>query len=87
MAWTVEFSAQARKQLKALDRPVQRRLIDFLESRVTRNPRAHGEAMTGPFSGFWKYRVGDYRVVCELEAARLVVWVLKVGHRREVYRR
>lgn len=72
--------------LAKLDRQVQRRIIAFLESRAAANPREHGAAMTGKLSGYWKYRIGDYRAVAELQDGRLVILVITVGRRREVYR-
>lgn len=86
MAWKVEFDPAAVKQLAKLDKPVQRRIIAFLESRAAANPREHGAGMTGPLTGYWKYRIGDYRAVADLQDGRLVILVVVVGHRREVYR-
>lgn len=85
MAWTLEFDPAAVKQLAKLDKPVRQRLIGFLEDRINDNPRTLGKALTGGLSGYWRYRVGDYRMVCELLDGRMVVLVLKVGHRSIVY--
>jgi mRNA interferase RelE/StbE len=89
MAWRVEISPTAQKQLGQLDKPVGRRVLKFLHERVERleDPRQLGERLQGTLSQFWKYRVGDYRLICSLENDRLVVLVLRIGHRREVYRR
>ena len=88
MAWTVEFQKSAAKQLRALDRTVQRRILTYFRSRVLAadDPRKLGTALTGDKGGLWRYRIGDYRAICKLEEERLVVLVLEVGHRREVYR-
>lgn len=88
MAWTVEISDLAEKQLRRLDRPVQKRLLDWLDDRLEgcKNPRHFGEALRGDLSGLWRYRVGDYRIICQLHDDRLVVLTLAIGHRREVYR-
>lgn len=88
MAWTIEFRPNARRELHKLDRPVQRRLLSFLEGRVlaSGDPRRLGRALRGDEGELWSYRVGDYRIVCLLEHERLVVVVVSVGHRREVYR-
>lgn len=86
MAWTVEFGPRAQRALKKLDRPTAARLLAYIEDAATGDPRARGKALTGELSGFWRYRVGDWRVICRLEDARLVVLVIDVGHRREVYR-
>lgn len=89
MAWTIEFDDRARKDLDKLDRSVTRRIAKFLIERVGAldDPRTLGEALHGGrFGDFWKYRVGDYRAICRLEDAKLVVFVVQIGHRREVYR-
>jgi mRNA interferase RelE/StbE len=89
MAWKIDFDPAALKELKKLDRPVERRILKFLRERVSKldDPRQIGARLHGTLSGLWKYRVGDYRVICSLEHDRLVVLVLRIGHRREVYKR
>ena len=89
MAWTVEISSFAEKQLRRLDRPVQQRLLDWLDDRIEggKNPRHFGEPLRGGLSGLWRYRVGDFRIICEIQEQRLVVLALAIGHRREIYRR
>ncbi len=89
MAWKVELSAEADRQLSKLDAPQAQRILKFLYERVARldDPRSIGQALHGSRLGeFWKYRVGDYRLICKLEDNRLVVLVLRLGHRREIYR-
>ena len=93
MAWAVEFDPDAVKDLKKLDKQVQVRILDFLRTRLgTRlgtlvNPRELGEALAGSKLGnYWKYRVGDWRIICDLQDNRIVVGVLRVGNQREVYR-
>ncbi len=89
MAWKVELSATARKQLKQLDKPVSNRILKFISERLTKleDPRQIGAILQGTLSDYWKYRVGDYRVICSLEDDQLVVMVLRVGHRKEIYSR
>jgi mRNA interferase RelE/StbE len=89
MAWKVEISRLAQKQLDDLDNTVSRRIVKFLRERVEKldDPRQIGDPLNGPLRDYWRYRVGDYRVVCLLEHDRLVVLVLRVGHRREIYNR
>jgi mRNA interferase RelE/StbE len=89
LAWTVEISSFAEKQLRRLDRPVQQRLLDWLDDRIEgcKNPRHFGEPLRGDPAGLWRYRVGDFRIICEIQEQRLVVLALAVGHRREIYRR
>ncbi len=86
MAWTLEFGPRAQRALKKLDRQTAARLIAYLENVAAGDSRRRGKALTGELGGFWRYRVGDWRVICRLEDARLVVLVIDVGHRREVYR-
>ena len=89
MAFEIEFDPEAVQDLKKLDRPVQQRLVGFLRQRVAAldNPRDIGEALTGPKLGsYWKYRVGDWRIICDIQDRRVVVRVLRIGNRREVYR-
>ena len=89
MAWAVEFDPDAIKDLKKLDKQVQARILEFLRERLAplNNPRELGEAPAGSKLGnYWKYRVGDWRMICDLQDQRIVVRVLRVGNRREVYR-
>jgi len=89
LAWTVEVSDFAERQLRKLDRPVRQRILDYLDDRIEgcKNPRHFGEPLKGGRTGLWRYRVGDYRVICQIRDGTLVVLALAVGHRREVYRR
>ncbi|MEW5892274.1 MAG: type II toxin-antitoxin system RelE/ParE family toxin [Pseudomonadota bacterium] len=90
MAYEIEFDPEAVKDLKKLDRPVQQRLLGFLKLRVAvlENPRDIGEALAGSRLGqYWKYRVGDWRIICEIQDERVVVRVLRLGNRREIYRK
>ena len=89
MAWKIEISASAERELARLDAQHSRRILRFLNDRVARldDPRSIGKAMQGPRLGeFWGYRVGDYRLICKIEDALVIVLVLRVGHRREIYR-
>jgi mRNA interferase RelE/StbE len=83
MAWKVDLSPTARKQLKQLDKPVSRRILTFINERLEKldDPRQIGARLQGTLSEFWKYRVGDYRLICSLENDKLVVLVLRIGHR------
>jgi len=85
----VEFDPGALDDLKRLDRPVQQRLVGFLRNRVASldNPRSIGEALSGArLSSYWRYRVGDWRIVCDIQDERIVVRVLRICNRRDVYR-
>ena len=89
MAWTIEFAPEAVRELNKLDAQVSRRILKFLRGRVAKldDPRSIGSALRGAKLGeFWKYRVGDYRIISRIEDERVLILVLRVGHRREVYR-
>jgi mRNA interferase RelE/StbE len=89
MAWQIEFLPQAEKELAKLDKPVIERILRFLDERVrpAKDPRAIGEALRGEKLGkYWKYRVGDYRVICSIQDDRIVITVVNIGHRSGVYR-
>jgi len=89
MAWQIDFDPAAQRELRKLDKPIRRRILKFLYEHVGKldDPRRIGERLQGTLSEFWKYRVGDYRLICSLENDRLVVLVLRIGHRREIYKR
>ena len=88
MAWAVELLKSAADALDKLDPATQQRIWRYLRGRLARtdNPRQSGKALTGSYAGLWRYRVGDYRLVCQLQDARLVVLVVKVARRDQVYR-
>jgi mRNA interferase RelE/StbE len=89
VAWTIEYDLAARKHIEKLDSQTRRRLRSFLEVRIAslENPRQSGQALQGSALGqYWRYRVGDYRIICDLQDRRLVVLAIEIGHRREVYR-
>jgi mRNA interferase RelE/StbE len=87
--WTIEFDPRAQRELDALDQLIARRVSKFLYERVAalENPRQIAQHLHGTLSDLWKYRGGDYRIICSFEDERLVVLVLRVGHRREIYKR
>jgi mRNA interferase RelE/StbE len=90
LAWQIEFDPAAVKELGKLDKPVARRIVQFLRERVasSEDPRSLGEALRGDELGsFWKYRLGDYRIVAEIIDKRVKIIVIRIGHRREVYRK
>ena len=85
----IEFDPGAVDDLKKLDRPVQTRLLGFLRTRVAAldNPRSIGMALSGARLGnYWKYRVGDWRLICDIQDERIVLRVLRIGNQRDVYR-
>ncbi|UXS08364.1 type II toxin-antitoxin system RelE/ParE family toxin [Agrobacterium tumefaciens] len=89
MIWKIEFQRAAVKQLGALTKSDANRIVSFLTGRIARdgNPRRTGAALQGSELGnFWRYRVGDYRIICDIQDHKLVVLVVEIGHRREIYR-
>lgn len=90
LAWKIEFEDRAKKELQALDKPVAKRITKFLKERVAPldDPRSIGEQLKGSELGeFWKYRVGSYRIVANIEDQAVRILVLRLGHRKEVYQR
>jgi len=86
--WTIEYTQTARKQLQKLGKSVARRILDFLDDRVAKqsDPRRLGKALSGPLGNLWRYRMGDCRLICDIDDKAVCVLVLRVGHRREIYR-
>lgn len=89
MAWTIEYTHTAKGQLQKLDKPTARRIVEYLDQRIAtlEEPRSTGKALTGPLGGFWRYRIGDYRVICDIQDQRLCVLVLRVSPKGESYRK
>ncbi len=88
MVWVVEFSNDALQDLKKLNKQTQQRITAFLVDRVqnTDNPRAMGKALQGKLSRYWRYRVGDYRLICHIKDGELIVLIIEIGHRKDIYR-
>lgn len=87
MAWRVEFLATATRELKKLDRQWQAAILDYLEDEIAplSDPRSRGKALVGDKRGLWRYRVGDHRIVCDIQDERLVIAAVLIGHRSGVY--
>ena len=85
--WAVEFDERARRELRKLDTTVQKAILKYLRERIAgpEDPRRFGKALRRNLAGLWRYRIDDYRLICRIEDERVVVLVLQVGHRREVY--
>ena len=83
---TVVYSEKARKQLAKFDNSIKKRILDYMdEVAKLKDPRERGKMLVGNMLGFWRYRVGDYRILCRIRDTDLVISVVEVGHRREVY--
>ncbi len=87
MAWTIRFDPRAVRDLKRLDKSIRRKIVRYLETRVSPADDAEdlGKGLTGPLVGLWRYRVEDYRIICRIERDVLVVMVLAAGHRKDIY--
>jgi len=85
LAWTVRFAAGAEKTLLKLDPPVARRIIKKLEQIAAGDPRQTGEPLQGDERA-WRYRIGDWRLICDLANVSRTVYVIRIGHRSDVYR-
>ena len=88
MAWRIELTETATRQLRKLDRSEAKRITTFLRDRIGMldDPRSTGNALTGPLGNYWRYRVGDYRIICDIRDKVLVILVIAIGNRKEIYR-
>ena len=87
MTWKVELEEQAEKELDNLDPQAARRILRYLFSRIATNedPRRFGDPLRYEWSGHWRYRIGDFRVICEIQDQALVVLAVRIGHRKNIY--
>ena len=87
MTWTVEFDDAAAKELRKLDRQAQQEILRYFRERIAtdEDPRRFDKPLSRDMAGLWRYRVRDYRMICNIEDQKLVVLVLRAGHRKEVY--
>lgn len=87
MSYSVETTARFDREFKKLDRYTQRMIKGWIEKHLIgcSDPRATGKALTANLSGQWRYRIGDYRLLCEIQDEKLVILALAIGHRREIY--
>ena len=87
MKWNIDFDIHALKDFNRLDNVIKRRIMRFLDDlELSDNPRQQGKALTGKYKRLWRYRVGDYRIICNIQNDKLIILVLEIGHRREVYK-
>ena len=89
MTYSVETTARFDREFKKLDRYTQRMIKAWIEKNLVdcTDPRAHGKGLTADRSGQWRYRIGDYRLICLIEDDKLVILALSIGHRSDIYRR
>ena len=88
MVWKIEWSDTARRDLRKLDKSSAKRILNYMDQRIAAadDPRALGKALRGPLGELWRYRVGDFRLLCELRDAKLIIIVVRVGNRKDIYR-
>ena len=87
MTYTTVFSERAKKQLKKIDRYTASLIIGWIEKNLQNceNPRIHGKALGGNKSGQWRYRIGDYRLLCEIQEKEIIILILEIGHKKNIY--
>lgn len=85
--WKIEWDSKALKEAKKLDRNARKKIVEYLEKRVlaSQNPYQFGKPLKGNKAGIWRYRVGNYRILCQIEDRALIVLVIAVGHRKDIY--
>jgi len=88
LVWQIEFDSEAEIDLKKIDREMQRRIMRYLRERIAtgKDPRRFGAPLRRELSGLWKYRLGDYRIICRIEDKKVVVYVIRIGHRKDIYK-
>lgn len=89
MKYSVEYTPASLKQLKKLDKQTRAFVIGWIEKNLVdcENPRVRGDGLTANRSGQWRYRIGDYRLICDIQDSKLVILALSIGHRSEIYRK
>lgn len=87
MAWRVEFLESAKRQLKKIDRVWQEKILDYLEDEIATldDPRTRGKALIGDKRGLWRYRVGNYRIICDIQDGNFVIAAITIAHRKDIY--
>jgi len=87
LAWSVEFLESAKRQLRKIDKAWQEKILDYLEDEIAAldDPRTRGKALVGDKRGLWRYRVGDYRIICDIQDGNLVIAAISIGHRKGIY--
>ncbi len=87
MIWTIKIDSRTAKSLKSLDKSSKKRIEQFIEQLTTTgNPRKTGKALQGRLKGLWRYRIGDYRLICQIKDNELIILVLDIGHRKNIYK-
>lgn len=87
MSWKIKWDTRVEKELKQLDKPNRNKILSYMENKVAvlKNPRALGKGLQYERFGLWRYRVGDYRIICRINTEEIEILVVRVGHRKEIY--
>lgn len=87
MAWTIEWKPGALKDFKKIDKSIQKKIMNFLHNKISKldNPRIFGKALSYEKHGLWRYRVGDFRMICRIDDEAILILVVQVGHRKNIY--
>ncbi len=85
MTWQINWDDRARKELRSLDKPIQKRILEYLRNRVSSNPLSFGKELVGNKAGLRSYRVESYRIICQIQDEKLTIFVIAVGHRKDIY--
>lgn len=86
MAWEIKYATSAKGQLRKLDKQIARQIVEYMDAiAVLEDPCSRGKALKGPLGGLWRFRVDDWRIICEIQDDKLVVLVLRIGHRSKIY--
>lgn len=87
MVWTIKFTEVAQKQLSKLNKTISKKIIAYLKDRISKldDPKNSGKALLHEKSGLWRYRMGDYRIICKIIESELTILVIQIGHRKNIY--
>ncbi|MFT4058021.1 MAG: type II toxin-antitoxin system RelE/ParE family toxin [Legionella sp.] len=87
MVWTINYNDITRKQLRKMNKSVAKKIMDYMDKKISplNNPRDMGKSLSFDRSGLWRYRVGDYRIICRIQDEDITILVLEVGHRKEIH--
>ncbi len=87
MDWKIEYDSRVLREMKNLDRNVQQQILDYFDEHIepSQNPRKYGKELKSHFSGLWRYSIGNYRAICQIDDENLSILVVRVGHQNKVY--
>lgn len=88
MKWKIKYLKSIQKDIKKISKDEQKKIRDYLEKRIAKleNPRQQGKGLKGTHSELWRYRVGSYRIICQIDDEEIIILVVRIGHRKDVYR-